>query len=141
MTLSRPTLNEHFEKADGRRPRMYKLNSRDVLLGWGVPILINVFLLTHPSGLAKVIANGATHGTFAFEREQGRPSNQLFARRSVPSTHNSGMVGDISSGSGGSGDKPVQPRNQPPQKPSTSNGANYMEVSPDFMRTPQFLNK
>ncbi len=43
----------------------------------------------------------------------------------------------VAPGSFLSGDKPVQPRNQPPMP----RHKNYKEASPDFMRTPQFLNK
>jgi hypothetical protein len=120
---------------------MIKLNSRNALLGWVLAILVNVFLLTHPSGLAEAITNGATDGVFTFEQKHALAQNLLLAKRSVPSTHNSGLVGDISSGSGGSGDKPVQPRNQPPRQPASHNDTNFKEVLPDFMRTPQFLNK
>jgi hypothetical protein len=120
---------------------MNKSNPRDVLLGWALAILLDVLLLAHPAGLAKAITGGATDGVVTLEQEQAPSSNLLLAKRSVPGTHNSGLVGDISSGSGASGDKPVQPRNQPPRQPSNPKHTNYNEVLPNFMRTPQFLNK
>ena len=120
---------------------MIKLNSRDALFGWALAILINVFLLTHPSGLAEAMTNGATDSVFTFEQKDVLAPSLMLAKRLVPSTHNSGMVGGISSGSGGSGDKPVQPRSQPQRQPTSHNDTNFKEVLPDFMRTPQFLNK
>ncbi len=120
---------------------MKKLESRDASLGLALAILLNPHLLAHPGGLAKAITDGASHGVVEFQQGPTPAPNPLLAKRSLPSTHNSGLIGDISSGSGGSIDKPVQPRNQPPRQPSSPKRTNYYEASPDFMRTPQFLNK
>ena len=120
---------------------MDKLDSRDFVFSWSLAILLSVSLLTHPADMAKAITDDGTDGAITYQKEHAPVPNLLLAKRSVPSTHNSGLIGDISSGTGGSSDKPVQPRNQPPRQPSNPKRTNYYEASPDFMRTPQFLNK
>src|SRR5271157_3617345 len=66
-------------------------------------------------------------------------ANLLLAKRSFPSTHGNGSVGDISVG--GSGDKPVQPKSPPPKQPSNPKSTNYNEVLPDFVQLPNLLPK
>ena len=106
-----------------------------------VAILLSIFWVAYGTGSAQARLGGAADTAIMCRQVQASGMPPMLAKRYVPSTHNTGLGGDTSSGSGGSGDKPAQPKNQPPRQPPKSTQTNYNEVLPDFMQPPKYLPK